>query len=211
MIAAAFYTPRCEDIDYVPLLELQRRSCQRFGIRHVVIGDREIPGFDTFVTRLPESLMQASLVAQGNYLAQHEGGDLILCDADGVFTSDPREVFDGSFDVAVTVHPFLDSILNNGAMFIADATKAAPFWDDALGRVEGDVWGDDQAALRDAFEATLDLGVTDRRGVRVKFLPCVGYNEAPEWVGHGIMPVFAHFRGGRKEWMGEWSRQFLNL
>ncbi len=217
---ASFYAPRPQHHlyrDYLPLLNLQKRSCDKYNIQHVVLSDQSLPNLKTVEMLLPESLMQASLCAQRDYLLHRIDhkitGHLILCDADGVLGQDPAPIFDGTFDVGVTVHPFYDSILNNGAMFISAGAEAlaAEFWTEALDMVSDDNWGDDQSALRDAFQATLDLGVRVINGARVKFFPCVGYNEAPDSVDHDIRPVFVHFRGPRKDWAAEWCQKFLNL
>ncbi len=217
---ASFYAPRPDHFlfqDYTPLLTLQKISCERWGVQHIVLSDQVLPEFRTFLTVLPESLMQSSLYAQRDYLLHRfhktTSDNLILCDADGVLGQDPAPLFDKTFDVGVTVHPFYDSILNNGAAFISAGCegKAAKFWTEASSKVFDDYWGDDQSALRDAFQATLDLGVREINGTQVKFFPCDGYNQAPDNVDHDIKPVFVHFRGPRKDWAAEWCQKFLNL
>lgn len=216
MNVVSFYTPRPDPrhvFDFVECLRVQRRSCDRFACRHIVITDRPEaigPGIEPFEAELPQPIMLASLAGQLAYLESPAfDADTLLTDCDTLLTADPRGVIDGSFDLAVTVHPFRDCILNNGAIFVPLAARdlVVPIWRTALEDCGTD-WGEDQRALRDALGATLELGVRRIRGARVKFLPCTQYNWAPESDRDPCAALVVHFRGSRKRFMAEWARIF---
>lgn len=213
MNVVSFYAPRRHErhiYDFADCLALQRASCLRFGCRQIVITDLPpIAEFTTLRVDLPLALMRASLAGQLAYLESAAfDADTLLTDADTVLGSDPRAVFDGSFDLAVTTHPFSDCILNNGAIFVPLAAKGRveKFWRAALADC-GEAWGEDQRALRDALGATLEHGIAERDGIRVKFLPCPGYNWAPESEADPVKAVIVHFRGPRKRWMRRWTER----
>jgi hypothetical protein len=216
---ASFYAPRLGHpkhiYDYLSCLGVQRQSCERFGARQIVITDRDVGlvadhrALVSFEADLPHDLMPAILAGQ---LALLESGivadDLLLIGADGLLGHDPAELFDGSFDLAVTTHPFADCILNTGLIAVpaGKAMTVAPIWRAALARC-GSVWGDDQLALAEILRPTLAHGVEDRDGLRVRFLPVPRYNEAPDHVAHEIDSLVVHFRGPRKVWMRQWAQR----
>jgi len=214
---ASFYAPRPRHpkhvYDYLDCLAVQRASCERFGCRQLVITDapalRDLP---TFHAELPEGLMPAILAAQLALLESGIDDDLVLIGADGLLGRDPAELFTGDFDLAVTTHPFADCILNTGLIAVprGKATLAAPIWRSALARC-GDGWGDDQRALAGVLRPTLEHGLEERDGIKVRFLPVPRFNDAPHHVGHRIDSLIVHFRGSRKVWMREWARRHLGL
>lgn len=215
MILASFYAPRPEHgrhtYDFIDCLRLQRASCDRFGVRQMVITDAsDLGGLDLMQARLPRDLMPAIIEGQRQMLDWRCGQDIILTGADCLLGRDPANLFDGTFDIAVTTHPFSDCILNTG--LIAVAAKAAPaaakLWAKALDLC-GTRWGDDQLSLAKVFEPTLDHGDYMRHGLRVKFLPCKSFNWAPEHENDDAgMPLIVHFRGQRKKWMRAWAERF---
>jgi len=216
VIVAAFYAPRPgyaqHRYDFMECLRLQRASCQRFDCEHIVLTDLPRLGdFAVFQTALPLNVMLASLTAHLAYLNSDPNDDVLLLDADGLLNRDPRPLFDGSFDLAVTTHPFADSILNNGLIAVPKgaALAVAPFWGAALANC-GIEWGQDQKALGAAVGATLNYGVEMREGVRVKFMPCTEHNWAPENEEDPVDATFVHFRGPRKTWMGRWAKRFAD-
>ncbi len=213
----SFYAPRPDHErhthDYLLCLALQRQSCARFGCRQIVITDDapSLADFPTFNTILPHSLMRAIIAGQLAYLESAAfDADTLLTGADCLLGRDPRAVFDGGFDVAVTTHGgFSDCIMNTGAIFVPVASRelAAPFWRRALATM-GDAWGDDQLALAREFDATLKHGTEMRGAARIKFLPCEGINWAPDNENDGIDSLVVHFRGPRKRWMEAWAERF---
>ena len=212
----SFWVPRPEHpkhTTYAECLRLQRASCERIGLRQIVITEPgALPGFDTFeapTAGMP--LMRAFLVGQREYLASPAfDADTVLTGADCLALYDPAPAFDGGFDIAVTTAPFADCIMNTGAIFcpVASREKLVAVWDAAIAQM-GERWGDDQRALAAVLRPTLAHGDHDREGLRLRCLPCDDYNQAPDRKAHMIAPLVAHFRGPRKAWMEEWWRRHL--
>lgn len=201
--------PLYDEAKYLACLDVQRDSCGRFDCRQIVITDAPSLGdFPTFHAKLPHSLMRAIIAGQLAYLESAAfDADTLLAGADCLLGRDPREVFDGSFDVAVTTFGgFSDCIMNTGAIFVPVASRwqAVPFWRRALARM-GDAWGDDQLALAAEFGATLRHGVERRGDARIRFLPCERFNWAPQHDADPVDAVIVHFRGKRKPWMRQWA------
>lgn len=213
----SFWVPRPRHpkaIDYSECLTLQRDACARLDIQQVVITEPgELPGFLTCEAPLAGmDLMRAFLVGQRAYLASDAfDRDTILTGADCLPLYDPAPVFDGGFDIAVTTHPFADCIMNTGTIFcpVAAKPKLVGIWNRAIAQM-GARWGDDQLALAAVLAPSLAHGDYDRDGMRLRCLPCDGYNQAPDSATDMIEPLVAHFRGPRKQWMGEWWRRHLS-
>ncbi len=220
MIAASFYTPRPNHprhrYDFIECLLQQRASCAKYGVQQVVITDQDL-GHDLlcFQTPMPEDLMPAIIKGQMDFLRWATGShaanamDIMLIGADGLLGKDPRPLFDGSFDLAVTTHPFADCILNTGLICIpaGRAGQVATVWEQALAQC-GVEWGDDQLALAAVIRPTLNHGLEDRPWGRTKFLPVPGHNDAPDSLDHRIDAYVCHFRGPRKQWMKSWAAKF---
>jgi hypothetical protein len=212
----SFWVPRPDHprtTDYAECLRLQRQACERLGLRQIVITEPgALPGYETFEAPTAGlDLMRAFLVGQREYLAGPAfDADTVLTGADCLPLYDLAPVFDGGFDLAVTTHPFADCILNSGAIFCPlharDALVAV--WDAAIDGM-GAAWGDDQLALAAVLKPTLAHGDHSRGGLRLRCLPCVGYNQAPDSERDMIEPLVAHFRGPRKKWMGAWWSRHL--
>lgn len=212
MIVASFYAYRYDKwgIDYHKCLAVLEASCERLGLQHVVISDKQQGKFKTFVTDLPENLMLAMLKGQRDFIAQLDEPALLV-GADCIITKDPTGMLEGA-DAVFTVFPFGDCCLNTGAMWVRDR-RCAPIWDAAVERNPVE-WGEDQMALRDSLEpvpnradAPID-GV--RMGLRVRFVDCRKHNWAPDKPqdkANGATVV--HFRGTRKPMMKAWG--WLNL
>lgn len=214
---ASFYAPRFDHpkhvYDYLECLAVQRTSCERFACRHRVITDRatehvlERRRAEVFGVHLPDDLMPAILVGQLRLLESAPDDDLLLIGADGLLGRDPAALFAvRDFDLAVTTHPFADCILNTGLIAVprGAAVKVAPIWRRALARC-GSRWGDDQLALAAEIRPTLTHGIEERDGLRVRFLPVPGFNDAPDNIDHAIDSLIVHFRGPRKRWMKAWA------
>lgn len=216
MNVVSFYAPRPDHPlfqDYTPFLRILDESCKRFGHRHIVLTDVDLPGFEHIKMHLPHNLMLAFVMAQRMYLESfHAETDTLLTGADCVLARDPAGIFaNGEFDIACTTHPFADSILNTGAIFVRGGSRVSRFWKraEAMNPAE---WGDDQRVLRDALGATLDHGLHLRGGVRVRFLPLHPWNVAPD--NPGDPPgdaVILHFRGPRKQWMQHYCAAYLGI
>lgn len=213
MIAVSFYAPRKvpqHRYDFIDCLRVQRATCRRYGVKQIVLTDQDLP--DDLIQqrlRLPGELMPAILTAQLWMVRTNPNEDLLLIGADCILGHDPTTLFDGSFDLAVTTHPFPDCILNTGLIAVAAGKGAlvAPVWEKALDLC-GPAWGDDQHSMAEVLQPTLRHGVELRDGLRVKFLPVPGYNDAPDHPRDMNNALVVHFRGPRKEWMREWSERF---
>jgi hypothetical protein len=211
----SFYAPRPEHPffqDYRPYLSLLRASCERFGHRHIVLTDdpMEVGADDAYVVDLPRSLMKAVLAAQYAYLSDPEFANTptVLVGADCVLANDPEPVFDGLFDIGITVGDFADCRMNTGAIFIPRPCQVAEIWADALAHV-GDDWGDDQTSL---YRAILERPTHGLWWATLKELPVDPYNLAPEWPGDDCTRgVVLHFRGPRKRWMVDYCHNWLGL
>lgn len=221
MNIVSIYAPRRDHPkwqDYRSFLDVQRKSIERMGHRQIVITDeagaKEMPGFDCFVAyEMPADLMSLLIYGQMNYLASAAcDDDTLLIGADGLLCADPAPIFDGSFDIGVTTHPFHDCHVNTGLIAVPLRSKwvAVDRWEVALLACR-DRWGDDQRAIAMALDAPLEHGVHDREWGRLKCMPVPGYNDAPDSIHDGIMPVIAHFRGPRKKWMADWGRRHLGI
>jgi hypothetical protein len=217
MIVASFYAPRPAHprhvYDFLACLRIQRASCARFGCRQLVITDAgTLDDLPIFRTPLPHDLMPAILAGQLALLESNPTDDLLLIGADGLLGRDPRPLFDGSFDLAVTTHPFADCILNTGLIAVPAglAIKVASIWRRALARC-GVLWGDDQLALSSVLRPTLHHGVLLRGDLHVRFLPVPGFNDAPDHEQDRIDALVVHFRGPRKAWMAAWAERHLGL
>jgi hypothetical protein len=213
MNVVSFYAPRPEHPrawDYLPMLALLEESCKRYGHRHIVLSDADLPGFDVFRCQLQRELMPATLEAQLQYLIAHDEPTL-MTGADCVLGMDPAAVFERTFDVAMTTDRFPGFCLNTGAMFIKDCGLAAAFRDQAL-RMCGNTWGDDQIALEKAFGATPEPSVrATPEGRVIECLPMFPYHYAPRNVDSFKDAYVVHFRGQRKVFMAEYCKRHLKL
>lgn len=214
MIVASFYAPRLPTpVNYLECLSVLQASCDRLGLRHVVISDRKLPGLDCAMYDLHDDLMMACIQGQRWFL-EDTPGPVLLTGADCIVTRDPRPLLDG-FDLVGTVYPFSDCCLNTGLVMVADGPSAAPIWGIAeakLLELDSIAWGDDQIALKCALAPVTPYPAEgERHGLKVKFVSCVEHNWAPEAHDDDAgMPLIAHFRGERRKgWMGFWYRRFL--
>lgn len=221
MNVVSFYAPRKSHPlfqDYTPFLKLLDESCKKHGHKHIVITDSdELEGFTLFKTPLSYPLMKAILEGQLAYLKSTlSDEDTILVGADCVLANDPSEIFSQPFDVAFTTHPFNDCIQNTGAIFVRgrksdNAKDVSHIWEEALA-ICGTNWGDDQLALAEITQPTLEHGLYDRDGVLIRFLPVDPYNLAPDHPSHDCSSaVILHFRGDRKNWMLDYCGKHLGI
>ncbi|MFN4283511.1 MAG: hypothetical protein ACK4NA_12815 [Alphaproteobacteria bacterium] len=203
--------------DYGRCLDLQRRWCERYGYRHIVVTDApgaiEELGCAAFHADLPVSLMPATLAGQLAYLESPAFDvDTLLTGADCLVSRAAAAVFaEDSWDIAVTTHPFADCHLNTGAIFCrkSAAPTIAALWRAAL-ELCGDEWGDDQLALQAVLRAPLWPGVYGRIGHRLRVFSCATHNWAPERPDEPCAAAVAHFRGDRKRYMALWAERHMS-
>lgn len=199
--------------DYVDVMELQRDTALRFGHKHVVVSDEDVPGFDVLRTTLPVSLMQAMIVGVIARLLHPVDTHIVFVDCDVLIGRDLREAFDGSFDLGLTRRVNDAAPINNGAMYLAHGNDAAalPFFCHAA-QLCGDHWGGDQEAISQAAAPVPDHEcVEDRDGLRIGFLSMLTHNVIPKTEGkpHRSKPFVIHFKGDTKPWAKTYADKFI--
>ncbi len=202
MIVASFYAPRYEKwpgCDYDELLLLVDKSCKKLGLNHIVISDSFRPKpLNTFVTRLPENLIQAILYGQWKFL-QESQEPILLIGADCLLT---KLIPEFEEDIGITLGPFSDCKMNTGMVYVKDGKKSEQVWAAAL-ELNPTVWGQDQTFL---YESILESGLD------IKELRCEEYNWAPNNIHDDAgLPYVVHFRGKRKSFMKNWAKTYLEI
>jgi hypothetical protein len=199
----SFYAPRYTQwagVSYDDCLDILDASCKRLGLRHVCISDVERPRVETFVTPLPENLMQAFLVGQIAWLKHADGKPTMFTGADCIVTRDPTEIGFG-YDMAITTRHYTS--INTGAHWCYTA-KCIEVFEHALA-LNPISWGEDQTCLLNGIRKTPDL--------RLRELPMRDYNGKPKSATEMLdrPPLVAHFKGdrNRKGLMPGWWSNFL--
>lgn len=230
MNIVSFYVPRPVEHpvtpDYIAMLAQVQKSCDRLGLRHVVLTDAagreaiaarpEAADIETFVRVLPDRLMQACTRSQALWMREGDwkDGDTLFVGADCLIMRHPAKVFPRDVDLAVTFRPGHERYpINNGAMFIPFASRAlAACFYDRVADTCRQKWGDDQRAVANVLAPMPDgHGTFERHGMRVAFLPMAVFNDWPRTPDDRRREACVlHFRGkGRKDWMLPWARKFL--
>lgn len=211
--------------DYPAMLRILQRSCDRFGMRHVVLTDRATTSYErwpagikSWATDLPQPLMQACTEVQARYLESRPEGDTLFVGADCIFIGDPSKLYPKDPALCLTYrHPAANYPINTGAQLIRrhSLDKVAALYRRIADRT-GTKWCDDQRAIRAELEPMPPVcGVYDRAGLSVAFLPMRTFNRLPK---SAIDPcrdaVMLHFRGKqhstgqtRKELLFAWAQQ----
>jgi hypothetical protein len=201
--------------DYLTLLEIQKKTIERVGHRHVVVTDGELPGYETIHVELPQPLMRAILVGQLAFLERWSGEHpAVLVDADCIVSRALEDAFSGEWDIGLTNRPSKVSPIQNGAMYFAPGSRAAAL---ALFRraleLCGEHWGGDQEAISQAVAPVPNRqAVEERFGVRVGFLSTDPYNFTP---GQPFKPrhdrFILHFKGANKHFAIDYARTHLKI
>ncbi len=216
------YAPREKSAywqNYLPMLELQRRTCEKFGHRQVIVTDADPATLgaaaDGIVAKLPKSLMFAQLAGQQAWLEQWDGADhTVFVDADVLIGRDLSRAFTGEFDIGLTNRNVPDCPINNGVMYVDRSARehALAFWAKAYSLC-ADHWGGDQEAIsRAAAPVPLEThSVELRNGARIAFLPHRKYNMTPGVNGEAGSgkPFGIHFKGDRKQHMADYARAYI--
>lgn len=201
--------------DYLEMLELQRRTAERVGHRHVVVTDVELPGFNAIRASLPRSLMHAILEGQLAYLRQWSNKHaVVLLDIDCVVCRSLDEAFDGTFDIGLTNRDNPAAPIQNGAMYFKSGAKPAALalFARAL-ELCGEHWGGDQEAIAQAVAPVPHGEAREMRfGVRLAFLSTGSHNHSPKC----RQPVklmagrfIEHFKGETKSHAPGFARRLL--
>lgn len=223
LYAASFYVHRPDDYpaaaDYPAMLQVLQRSCDRVGVRHVVLTDAaSIAKVPTGITMapldLPRSLMKATTKAHADFLEFFPvDGDVLFIGADSIFVKDPRRFYPKDADLCVTLRPGHSRYpINNGAMLVRREARdrVAPLYRKVADAC-GERWGDDQRGIADALEPLPKaFGVAERAGLTVRFLPMSPFNAVPQDARDPASgAVMLHFRGRKHKpkffsWAARW-------
>lgn len=221
--------PEAEARNYPGMLRVLQRSCDRFGMRHIVLTDVEThrspqwpTGIQAFACRdVPRPLMRACTELQARYLeTQHHlsrmgasaKDDVLFVGADCIFVGDPLRFYPPAPDLCVTYRDRNSKYpINTGAQLIR-RRSIGPIGE-LYRRVAdrcGTVWCDDQRAIQAELEPMPPVhGVFERAGLNVAFLPMARFNVVPTSVEdpcHGALML--HFRGkARKQFFFDWAER----
>ena len=204
MIVVSFFAPRFEKyagVNYDELLFLLDKSCKKLDFKHMVISDESRPKpLNTYLTYLPENLMQAFLYGQTKFLSETKE-PVLFVGADCLLTRDPRPYF--SDDLSITTSDsFQDCKMNTGAIFVKNPELCSHVWLDALG-LKPKEWGEDQIFLYKTIKES---------NLKVKEIRCEDHNWAPRNIHDDAgMPTVVHFRGKRKSFMPQWAEKYLKI
>jgi hypothetical protein len=228
----SYYSPRPDEFGdkafaYDEAIGIIEASCSRLGLKHVLITEKgnedKIPHVDKariFAIDGTQSLklMQATVAGQMAYL-RHVGtdpGGVIMTGVDCMFLKDPSPIFDGDdWDVSVTIGPYSPGGLNNGLVALAPnrGDAAARFYELALHNCPED-WMGDQESIRRIVHPLAPIGrIVDRNGFKVRFLDMDRHNLPPACIDDPAIPeaYMLHFKGARKEFMGDACEQWLGI
>ena len=205
MIVASFFAPRYEKyegVDYDELLFLLDKSCKKLDFKHIVISDEPRPKpLYTYLTYLPQNLMQAIVYGQMKLLSEAREPVLLL-GADCLLTRDPRPYFLGDLTITLS-DTFSDCKMNTGAVFVKEPKLCSEIWADAY-CLKPKEWGEDQIFLYKAIRESSDVDIQELR--------CEDHNWAPRNLDDNAnFPTVVHFRGKRKEFMKDWANKYLNI
>jgi hypothetical protein len=188
------------------MLRILDRSCQRLGMRHVVLTDHETRASALWpadvaghAMHLPMPLMQAATAAHAQYLETMPEGDTLFVGADCIFLSDPMKRCPKEPALCLTYRsPSANYPINNGFMLVRQHAlpKVAALYRRVADRT-GTKWCDDQRALRAELEPMPSTcGVHVRAGMIVAFMPMKLFNSLPYNVDDACLgKVMLHFRG----------------
>ncbi len=210
--------------DYPGLLRILQVSCDRLGIRHVVLtdhatmaSDRWPAGIEGWASDLPQPLMQATTRAQANFLDSGPETDVLFVGADCVLLANPLKALPSGPSLCLSYrHPGANYPVNNGFMLARrhSLPQVAALYRRIADRC-GAKWCDDQRAIRAELEPMPpECGVYERAGLSIAFVPMRKFNHLPKTVddpAHGA--TLLHFRGKqhatgqhRKDFMIAWAR-----
>jgi len=212
--------PEAEARNYPGMLQVLQRSCDRLGLRHVVLTDNKTQasslwptGVQSWATTLPEPLMQACTEGQARYLESQPKSDTLFVGADCIFIGDPLRFYPRAPDLCVTYRsPDARYPINTGAQLVRSLDKTAPLFRRIADRC-GTTWCDDQRAIRAELEPMPPVvGIYNRAGISVAFLPMARLNVVPKSIDDPCRGAcMLHFRGkGRKQFFFDWAARWMS-
>jgi hypothetical protein len=204
------------------MLVLLQKSCDRLGLRHVVLTDEVTArhfmpeGMESFRLDLPGPLMLAVTEAQAMWLQAGDwhDADSLMVGADCLMLDHPDRHFPAREAAGLSVTMRLGPArypINTGAILVrqeARAKCARMFWQ--IAESCGEKWCDDQRAIEAALAPLPAVhGIHKRQGVRVAFIPMKVHNVAPKSASDPATGACVlHFRGkARKQLIFEWAAQ----
>ncbi len=226
LTVCSFWVHRPDDYpdapDYVPLLKALDRSCERFGLNHVVLTDfrtmdRVLDEVDAVASpfRLPRNLMRALTEAQAQCLEHPLSGqgDTLFVGADCLIRRD----FCGHLppaDLSIILRPgHKRHRINNGFMHVPATSRAkVAVLFRQIADSTGETMCDDMVAVERALAPMpLDYGLQERAGLTVNFLPMGIWNAGPKRADDPAEAAFVlHFRGkARKVIMLDWAARWM--
>lgn len=211
--------------DYPVLLHILQASCDRLGIRHVVLTDpatlaseRWPTGIEGWASDLPGPLMQATTAAQANYLESGPDTDVLFVGADCIMLANPAKGLPTDLALCLSYrHPGANYPINNAFQFVRrhSLPQVAALYRRIADRT-GPKWCDDQRAIRAELEPMPPAcGVYDRAGLSIAFVPMRKFNHLPKTVDDPASgATMLHFRGKqhatgqhRKDFMVSWAKR----
>lgn len=211
--------------DYPILLKILQASCDRVGLRHIVLtdhatleSDRWPAGIEGWASDLPMPLMQATTHAQANFLEAGCDTDVLFVGADCILLANPLKALPREPALCLSYrHPGANYPINNGFQVIRRHAlpQVAALYRRIADRT-GERWCDDQRAIRAELEPMPpECGVYPRAGLSVAFVPMRRFNHLPKDVDDPARgATLLHFRGKqhatgqhRKEFMVAWAKR----
>lgn len=209
--------PEAEARNYPGMLEVLQRSCDRLGLRHLVLTDPETANSSLWPVTvmpwsidLPKPLMQACTEALARYLESGPEGDTLFCGADCIFLADPIRFYPRGPGLCVTYRdPKSRYPINTGAQMVRQHAlePAAALYRRVADRC-GTVWCDDQRAfISELAPMPPVVGTYKRAGMDVAFMPMKRFNVVPKSVDDPCKGTcMLHFRGKRrKQFFFDWA------
>lgn len=210
--------PEAAARNYPGMLRILQRSCDKLGLRHVVLTDEltasspEWPeGIEAHVAWLPPQLMRAATEAQASYLEKLPAHDVMFVGADCIMLKDPEDFYPTEPALCVTYRsPESQYPINTGAQLIRrhSIEPVARLYRRVADRC-GTVWCDDQRALIEELSPMPKInGIYERNGLLVGFMPMKRRNVVPYNIADPCPSAcMVHFRGkARKKFFFDWAR-----
>ena len=227
MIVASFWVDRPFEFpnaaDYPAMLRILQRSCDRLGLRHVVLTDRATissglwpsaydgASIEPIALDLPVPLMKAVTTAQAKWLYQPEARKepTLFVGADCILLREPTMP---RAHMAVTYrNPTARYPINTGSILIAQPHKRVRGLFNEIANACGETWCDDQRAIQAALDPMpATFGNYNRAGLHVAFRPMFPFNHLPASVDDPATGAeMVHFRGkARKQFLFDWAKRW---
>lgn len=227
VVVCSFWVHRPQDFpeaaDYLSMLRILDRCCQRWGYEHVVLTDHSTEpqvssaGMRSFATNLPRNLLQAATEAHARWLESGRscGVDTVFTGADCLFIADFRPHLKTA-DLSITLFDHKRLWILTGFMHVpaTSRTKMTPLFR----RVANDTRPlkartcDDMMAWERVLAPRPErYGVYERAGIVVDFHDEMVWNRQPTVIDDDYDDALVlHFRGGaQKPMLFEWTRRHM--